>query len=104
DVDEGRDEGGVLCRDPEIAGAGEREPRARGRAVDRGDNRLFELPHREHGRVVMGAEAAGDVTRGLLELVQVLPHAEAATGAGEDDGADLRVARILEGADELAVH
>ena len=50
------------------------------------------------------AQAAGDVAGRLLELVQILADAEAAPGAGEDDGANVRLTRFFERADELAVH
>ena len=41
------------------------------------------------------AQRVADVPR-LAELLQVLPGAEAAAGAGQHDGAHLRVARLLE--------
>ena len=42
------------------------------------------------------AQALADVAGRLAELGQVLADAEAAPGAGEDDRAHLRIARLLE--------
>ena len=85
------------------AHASERPAPARG-AVDRRDHGLLERADREHVRVVVARSRAGDVARGLAELVQVLPDAEAAAGAGDDDRAHLGVARLLERAREPLVH
>ena len=103
DVDEGRDEGRALGGDTEVAGTGEGKAGARGRAVHRREDRLLELADGEHGRVVVTAQAAGDVARGLAELVQVLPDAETAARARDDNRADARVPRFLERPDQLLV-
>ena len=47
-------------------------------------------------RVVVPAQPAGDVLRGLAELVQVLADAEAATRAGDDDRAHVVGPGLLE--------
>ena len=96
DVDEGRDEAGGVGRDPEVAGAGERHPRARCGAVDRGDHRLLERSDGEEVGVVGRAQAVSDVAGRLAELAEVLADAEAAARAGQDDRAHFRIARLLQ--------
>src|SRR5439155_8694549 len=55
-------------------------------------------------RVVVLAQATADVSGSLAELGQVLPDAEAAACAGEDDRTHGWVARVLEARRERAVH
>ena len=54
--------------EPEVAGAGEREPGAGGRPVDRRDDRLLEPAEGEDVRVVVARGGAPDVAGRLLEL------------------------------------
>ncbi len=42
------------------------------------------------------SRSASPTSRRLAELLQILPGREAAAGAGQDDGAHLRVARLLQ--------
>ena len=48
-------------------------------------------------------QARADVARSLAELGQVLADAESAPGAGDDDGADVRVAGLFERSRETLV-
>ena len=96
DPDESRDEGRGVGGDPDVAGTREREPGAGDRAVDRGDDRLLERADRPDVRVVRPLERLADAAGELGELLQVLPRAEAAAGAGDDDCAHLRVGCLLE--------
>ena len=82
--------------DAQVAGAREREPRARGGAVHRRDHRLLQRADREDVRVVALAQAPADVAGRLAELGQVLADAEAAPRAGEHDRAHLGVAGLLQ--------
>src|SRR5439155_15554542 len=104
DVDERGDEARRVGRDTDVARAGDGDARAGGDAVDRGDHRLLERANRKDVRVVVVAQAGGDVPGGLAELRQVLSHAEPAPGPGQDDGANVRISGLLEGAGEGPVH
>jgi hypothetical protein len=53
--------------------------------------------------VVGRAQRVAHAARQRLELLQVLPGAEALAGAGENDGAHLPVARLLERGGERLV-
>ena len=104
DVDERRHEDGRVRGDADVARARERHPRAGGGAVDGRDDRLLERADREDVRVIARAQAVADVARRLAELGQVLPDAEAAARAGDDDGAHVRAAGLLERRAERLVH
>ena len=52
--------------------------------------------------MVAGAQGGADVGS-LAELAQVLTRAEATPRAGEDDRADLRIARLLDGVEQQAL-
>ena len=54
--------------------------------------------------MVARAQAVADVPRALLELRQVLPDAEAAAFAGDDDCAHRGVARLLQRRLKRLVH
>ena len=79
-------------------------PAPGGGAVHGGDHRLLERADREHVPVVVVAQVLGDVARAARELLQVLPDAEAAPGAGDHDGADGRVPCALECVVDPRVH
>ena len=54
--------------------------------------------------MVTRAQPVADVTGRLSELRQVLPDAEPAPGARDDDSADGRIARLLQRGAECLVH
>ena len=104
DPDERGHEARRVGRDAEVARAGEREAGAGSGAVHGRDDGLLERADPEDRPVVAAAEAVADVAGGLAELRQVLPDAEAAAGAGDDDRAHLRPLRLLQRLAEARVH
>ena len=87
DPDETGHEARAVGGEPVVADARQREPRAGGRPVDRGDHGLLERADRPHVRVVGRLEMLADVVVEVAELVQVLAGAEAAARARDHDRA-----------------
>ena len=98
DLDVGDGEVGVARRDQQVAGERERHAGADRAALDRGDHRLGAVADRAHRAVQLLQPLAALLGRHVAaggELVQVAAGAEEAAGAGEHDGADLRIVRGL---------
>ncbi len=94
-------EGGAVAGDSQVAGTGEGEAGPGGGSVDSGDDGLLERADREHGGVVVRAQALRDVVGAFAKLGQVLADAEPAACAREDDRTDVVRTSILQRSHEL---
>ena len=87
-----------------VARAGEGQPRAGGRAVDRGDHRFLELADRADVGVIRRLQPLADVPGRLPELRQVLADTESASGTGDDNSADVVSGGLLQRRLQRRVH
>ena len=103
DPDEAGDERRLVRGDPHVARVREREAGPGRRAVDGGEHGLLEKPDRLDVGVVRLLEAVSDPSRKLLELLEILPGAEASPRTGDDDRTHLRLGRLDERCGERVV-